>query len=333
LNFSLRWPILKLRFDVVVISVEQGMGWKKLLEAASESINDHIRLRNDYLMAENRILRNQIEGRVQLTDSERKELAEIGAKLGKKALSEIATVAQPETILAWNRKFANQPTDTSKRPKSVGRPRVDKEIEDWVVRMACENRSWGYDRIQGSLKHLGYTVSDQTVGHILKRHGISPAPERKKTVTWREFIQSHWDVLVTTGFFGSEVWSGFRLAMSCLLNFIPLSCHQVLSLGMTLHQPGLLLKAITQFALNLSLDLYRCACPIREPSRTRPVFQLVLPPTPSEFEFADARQRQSPYKVKVISLSSARPKPIRDGPMQRHQRYERQCKDKQRKAA
>ena len=61
------------------------MGWKKLLEAASESINDHIRLRNDYLMAENRIRRNQIEGRVQLTDSGRKELVEIGAELGKKA--------------------------------------------------------------------------------------------------------------------------------------------------------------------------------------------------------------------------------------------------------
>jgi hypothetical protein len=113
------------------------------------------------LAAENRILRRQIEGRVQLTDSERKELAEIGVQLGKRALAEMATVAQPETILAWNRKFANQPTDTSKRPKSVGCPRVDQEIEDWVLRIARENRSWGYDRIQGGLKHLGYTISDQ----------------------------------------------------------------------------------------------------------------------------------------------------------------------------
>ena len=52
------------------------MSWNKLLEAASESLNDHVRLRNDYLMAENHILRHQIEGRVQLTDSERKELAD-----------------------------------------------------------------------------------------------------------------------------------------------------------------------------------------------------------------------------------------------------------------
>ena len=183
------------------------MGWKKLLAAASESLNDHMRLRNDYLAAENRILRNQIDGRVQLTDSERKELAALGAQLGKKALSEIATIAKPETILAWNRKFTDQPVDNSERSKFVGRPRVDQEVEDWVLRMARENRSWGYDRIQGSLEHLGYTLSDQTVGNILKRHGISPASERKKTVTWREFIRSHWEVFVATGFFGSEVWS------------------------------------------------------------------------------------------------------------------------------
>jgi transposase len=167
------------------------MSWKKLLESAKESLNDHLRLHNDYLMAENPILRNQINGRVQLTDSERKELAEVGAKLGKKALAEIATVAQPEMILAWNRKFANPKVAPCEPPKSVGRPRVDKEIEDWVLHMARENRSWGYDRIQGSLNHLGYTISDQTVGDILKRHGISPAPERKKTVTWREFTRSH----------------------------------------------------------------------------------------------------------------------------------------------
>ncbi len=91
------------------------MSWKKLLEFTKESLNDHLRLRNEYLMAENRILRSPIDGRAQLTDSERKELAAIGAKRGKKALAQIATVAQPETILAWNRKFANQPTDTSKR--------------------------------------------------------------------------------------------------------------------------------------------------------------------------------------------------------------------------
>lgn len=103
------------------------MSWKKLLESVSESLNDHLRLRNDYLIAENRILRNQIDGRVQLTDSERKELAALGAQLGKKALAEIVTVATPDTILAWNRKFADPQADTSQPPKSIDRPRVDGE--------------------------------------------------------------------------------------------------------------------------------------------------------------------------------------------------------------
>jgi putative transposase len=84
------------------------MDWKNLLASVSESVNDHLRLRNDYLVAENRILRHQIDGRVQLTDSERQELAELGAKLGTKALAEIATVAKAETIPAWNRKCADQ---------------------------------------------------------------------------------------------------------------------------------------------------------------------------------------------------------------------------------
>jgi putative transposase len=205
------------------------MNWKKLLESASKSVNDQLRLRHDYLVAENRVLRNQIDGRVQLTDSERKELAEIGVKLGKAALAEIMTVAQADTILAWHRKFANQTVDTSAPPKSVGRPRVDLEIEEWVIRMARENCFWGYDRIQGSLKHLGYTISDQTVGNILKRHGIPPASERKKTITWGEFVRSHWEVLVATGFFNSEVWSGLGQMISFLLSVIYFGCHQVRS--------------------------------------------------------------------------------------------------------
>jgi putative transposase len=84
------------------------MGWKNLLESISEPVNDHLRLRNAYLMAENRILRHRIDGRVQLTDGDRKELAEMGAKLGKKALETIATITKPETILAWNRRFADR---------------------------------------------------------------------------------------------------------------------------------------------------------------------------------------------------------------------------------
>ena len=78
------------------------------------------------------------------------------------------------------------------------------ELEALVVRLAQENRSWGYDRIVGALANLGYTISDQSVGNILKRHGIAPVPERKTTTTWKEFIRTHMDVLVATDFFREQ---------------------------------------------------------------------------------------------------------------------------------
>jgi putative transposase len=144
-------------------------------------VEEDLLLRMEYLAAENRILRDQIKGRVQLRDTERRTLAEIGKKLSKQALEEVATIVKPDTILAWHRKLVAQKFDGSRHRQSPGRPRVDLEIEELVLRMARENRSWGYDRIQGALKHLGNTLSDQTVGNILKRHGIALAPKRTKT--------------------------------------------------------------------------------------------------------------------------------------------------------
>src|SRR5262249_47166999 len=115
------------------------MDWKQLLVSITRSVDQELRLRNEYLASENRILRNQISGRMQLSDSDRRVLAEIGKKLGKKALDEVATVATSDTILAWHRKFIDQKGHSSKPPKLLGRPRMDQEVEDLVVRMAREN--------------------------------------------------------------------------------------------------------------------------------------------------------------------------------------------------
>ena len=209
------------------------MDWKQLLGSITGSVDQELRVRNEYLAAENRILRNQITGRIQLSDSDRQALAEIGQQLGKQALEEIATIAKPDTILAWHRKFVAQKGDGSKRRKSLGRPRIDQELEALVVRMARENRSWGYDRIVGACTTLGYTMSDQTVGNMLKRQGIPPAPERKKTVTWREFIRSHIEVLRATDFFTSEIWTWYRLVVFFLLSFLPFGRGPLPIVGMT----------------------------------------------------------------------------------------------------
>jgi hypothetical protein len=101
------------------------MNWKQLLASITGSVDVELRLRNAYLTAENRILHTHIKGRVPLTDAERKTLAEMGQKLGKKALEEVATIAQPDTILAWHRTLMAQACDRSPPRKSVGRPRMD----------------------------------------------------------------------------------------------------------------------------------------------------------------------------------------------------------------
>jgi hypothetical protein len=142
------------------------MDWKTLLASITGTVDQELLLRNEYLVTENRILRNQITGRVRLTDGERTALAEIGQKLGKQALEAVAQIVKPDTILAWHRTLAAQKCDGSMQRKAPGRPTVAPELEALVVRLAREHRSWGYDRIVGALANLGYTISDQTVGNI-----------------------------------------------------------------------------------------------------------------------------------------------------------------------
>src|SRR5438270_2335533 len=198
------------------------MDWKHLLASISGTVDQALLLRNEYLVTENRMLRDQLTGRVRLSDGERKALAEIGQKLGKQALEEVATIVKPATILAWHRKLVAQKCDGSQQRKAPGRPPIDQELEALVVRMAQENRSCGYDRIVGALTNLGYTISDQTVGNILKRHGLPPATERKTTTTWKEFIRTHMDILVATDFFTAEVWTLGGLVTYYVLFFIHL---------------------------------------------------------------------------------------------------------------
>jgi transposase InsO family protein len=227
------------------------MNWQTLLAYITGTVDQELLLRNEYLVTENRILRSQITGRVRLTDGERKTLAEIGQKLGKQALAEVAKIVTPDTLLAWHRKLIAQKFDGSTQRQSPGRPRIDAELEALIVLMAQENRSWGYDRIVGALKHLGYTISDQTVGNILKRHGILPAPERKKTTTWKEFIRTHMDVLVATDFFTAEVWTTAGLVTYYALFFIHLASRKVHVAGMTPHPHE---RWMVQIARNVTME-------------------------------------------------------------------------------
>jgi putative transposase len=113
--------------------------WPRLLAYVTGLVNQKLLLQQEYLIAENRILRSQLPKRLRLTDPQRSTLAEIGKRLGRKALSDIAVVAKPETILAWYRRLIAQKFDGSKYRGSIGRPPLGREVVDLVVRMAREN--------------------------------------------------------------------------------------------------------------------------------------------------------------------------------------------------
>jgi putative transposase len=153
--------------------------------------------------------------------------------LCRRALEEVANIVSPDTILRWHRRLIAKKFDGSKKRRYPGRPRVPKQIERLVVQMAQQNRAWGYDRIVGALANLGHTLSDQTVGNILKRHGLEPAPERSKKTTWKEFIRSHLDVLAATDFFTAEVWTAFGLVTYYCLFFIKLATREGQIAGIT----------------------------------------------------------------------------------------------------
>ena len=144
-------------------------------------------------------------------------------------------MARPDTILAWYRKLVVRKFDGSKARRGPGRPRITREVEQLIVRMANENRDWGYDRIAGALANLGYEVCDQTVGNVLRRHALPPAPERKRTITWAAFIRTHLALLAGTDFFTVEVLTLRGLLTYYVLFFIHLESRRVAVAGITIH--------------------------------------------------------------------------------------------------
>jgi transposase InsO family protein len=171
--------------------------------------------------------------RILLTDDQRRRLAVKGKILGRKALRELTTIVTPDTILRWHRQLVAKKWDYSEKRKSVGRPRIRQVIVDLMLRFAKENHDWGYDRIQGALANVGYHISDTTVANVLKRHGIEPAPDRKRQTTWRTFIKAHWDVLAAIDFTTIEVWTKGGLVTFYLLFVIELKTRRVHFAGCT----------------------------------------------------------------------------------------------------
>jgi hypothetical protein len=184
------------------------MDWARILAYITGTVDEELLLRNEYLAAENRILKSQLKTQLRLTDAERVTLAEIAHRLGRKALEDLASVVKPDTIMGWYRRLIARKYDGAKSRRYPGCPRIDGEIEQWVVRMAKENSDWGYDRIVGAMANLGYTL---------------------------DFIRAHMSVLAGTDFFSVEVLTLRGLVTYYVLFFIHFESRRVEIAGITPH--------------------------------------------------------------------------------------------------
>ena len=139
----------------------------------------------EYLREEVRVLKElQGKRRLRFTDDQRRRLARKAKRIRFGRLKEIVGLVTPQTLLASHRKLIAQKYDSSGRRRKAGRPPTREELRDLVIRMAEENRGWGYTRIRGAMANLGHELGRGTIAEILKQAGLEPAPEREKTGTW-----------------------------------------------------------------------------------------------------------------------------------------------------
>ncbi len=188
----------------------------------------------EYLRTENQVLREQLRTkRLLLNDDQRCRLGVKGKVLGRKLLALVGNLFSPDTILRWHRQLVARKRDYSDRRNSVRRPWVRQVIVDLTLLFAKENPLWGYDRICDALANVGYHISDTTVASILKAHGIEPSGNRKRTGSWSEFLQAHWETLAAIDFTTCEVWTHNKMVTFYILVFMELKTRKVEVAGIT----------------------------------------------------------------------------------------------------
>jgi hypothetical protein len=182
-----------------------------------------------YLIAENRLLRRQLgTQRVRLTDADRRRLAIRAVRVGRRTLSEISSIVAPDTLLRWHRQLvARKWTYRTGRGRRV----VLAEIQRLVLRMADENPTWGYTRIQGALQNVGHRVGRSTIARILRAHYLPPVPDRP--TSWQTFLRAQWGAIAGGDFFTTEVWTWRGLVTYYTVFVLDLASRRVVLAGST----------------------------------------------------------------------------------------------------
>jgi transposase InsO family protein len=223
-----------LRFLMLVFS-----GW----------VNRHQLDMIEYLMEENRVLREQLGGKaVRFTDTQRRRLAAKGRTLGRRVLNQLGSLVTPDTILRWYRELIAKKYDGTSR-RGPGRARRVAAVQDLVVQMARENPGWGYTRIRGALGNLGYQLGRNTIKRILLAHGLEPAPLRGRTMPWKTFLKAHFGVTAAMDFFSVEVLTLTGVVRYMVLFVIDLKSRRVHIAGVVRDPDG---AWMNQVARNLT---------------------------------------------------------------------------------
>ncbi|MGH9057668.1 MAG: integrase core domain-containing protein [Acidimicrobiales bacterium] len=186
--------------------------------------------------------RNQSRPRFEPAD--RAWLAALSRLLARERWSAFAV--RPETLLRWHRRLVAR--DRTYPHGQLGRPPIGDELATLIVRLATDNATWGYQRIQGELLHLGHRVAASTIAKVLRTHGIEPAPRRAST-TWRQFLRQQAAGMVACDFFSVDTVSLRRLYV---LFFIHHGSRRVFLAGITTNPTR---AWVTQCARNVTADL------------------------------------------------------------------------------
>jgi hypothetical protein len=184
----------------------------------------------EYLRVENRILREKLgHKRIILNVSQKRQLALAAFKLPRDLLRQCGTLFSPETILKWHRLLIARKYDGS--GKRGPKPKKANSVRKLVKQMSEENPSWGYGRICGELRKLGFAIHWQTVRRVMLDLGLLPDPDRPYKTTWKTFLASHWDSIAACDFFSIEAWGLKGLTRYMVFFVIDLSTRRAEIVG------------------------------------------------------------------------------------------------------
>ncbi len=183
------------------------------------------------------IVERRLDKPIRLSKVEKLTVAILAAKLKNKThqstagLRQVIRLFQPETVLKWHRELVRRKW-TYRQPNRGGRPRTSAEVAALIMRFVRENPDWGYGKLEGELRKLGYTLSEPTIAAILERHGIPPAQQRQPSASWRHLMQHYKAQLLACDFFTVDT---LFLQTVYVLFFIELQTRRVYLAGCTSH--------------------------------------------------------------------------------------------------